>query len=480
MLTARSIVITTIVIAVLSIVGGCLTMLRTPDHGGLGRDSYGTRAYGHRALFEILKELDVPVRRRLAPPTAKIDKHTTLVFWASDAYFVQLEPAYLKPIADWVRAGGRVVVAPAKTDVNMLMVARMQQTPSRRKPTSLLKELQLPDLKFRRIDHEGKVIGGGVIGEEEELIDLKEGTPFQDDEDAEQQRQRTAGRKRTSRKDIRNFEEFREEFTAALGKLSPTETRSVAVRADGELAELGKHVESLAVPDDSVQVVDLGDTKPLGTLTFADEQGGEHTLVATFRVGKGSVVVVAEPTLAANRCIAKNDNSIMAVDLLAGGRGVVVLDGFYHGLTIRGNPLWLFTRRNYGVMTAALLTLIGIWIWRHATFLGPPLAPAVTSRRSVGEYVEAMARFLQHGRDSRRYLLQEVRDGVLWFLRHDLGLSPGHEHPDDIIAVIARRDPKRAEQVAESIRLVDELLANPDKSSERETVRSLQRISACL
>ena len=157
----------------------------------------------------------------------------------------------------------------------------------------------------------------------------------------------------------------------------------------------------------------VGESVPDGTITFEGPGGGEQVLAAAYHRGKGEVVVVASPAIAENGLITRHDNSVLAVHLLAAPGRPVVFDEFYHGLTLRGNPLWLFTQRGYAATTLCLLALIGLWIWREAVFLGPPLAPETQSRRSIGEYVDAMARFLNRGGSSQAFLLREVRSGVL-------------------------------------------------------------------
>src|SRR5262245_51465537 len=110
MLNARNIVVLTILIAVVSLAWACLELARPPDSGGMGRDSYGTRAHGQRGLFEILADLDIAVERTLGPPTGVIGREVTLVLWEPQPELVQVEPAYLQALATWIVDGGRVVV----------------------------------------------------------------------------------------------------------------------------------------------------------------------------------------------------------------------------------------------------------------------------------------------------------------------------------------------------------------------------------
>ena len=213
---------------------------------------------------------------------------------------------------------------------------------------------------------------------------------------------------------------------------------------------------------------------------FDDPDGGEQVLAAVFHRGKGELVVVASPAIAENRLIARHDNSVLAVQLLAAPGRPVVFDEFYHGLTIRGNPLWLFTQRGYAATTLCLLTLIGLWIWREAVFLGPPLAPRGTVpaidrgiRRCDGAVPEP-------GGSSQAFLLREVRSGVLRAVRDELHLPPSRDHVDELAAVLARRDPRRARELIEAMGAVDEALSRKVVLRESVAVDLFKRMSRCL
>jgi len=442
MLTARSVVITVIAVAVLSIIGTCLSLLRSPGSSGLGGDTYGTRAHGQQAVFEVLSELNIPVERQLLPPTAALDRQVTLVFWAPNHNLVQLEPAYLQKVSEWVRSGGRVVVAPV-----------VQTTETYRRPGSgkeepiktILEALGLEDVSVGPVNSDGSFEPPPSERSTEEI--LYEDVPRVLEESW-------------------NVEEI--------------PTRSVNVEVTGQLSNLSGLVTSLEVSEYDLQVIDSGETKPTGTLTFKTDDGIEQTLVATYQLGKGQIVVVGDPSLAQNSSVAEHDNSVLAVHLTAAAGLPVVFDEFYHGLIIRGNPLWLFTRRTYGVIALVLLAVIGLSVWQQAVFLGPPLESVTASRRTIAEYIDAASRLINHGRSSGRFLISEMRSGVLWKLRHDLALPHGEEQPEQIIAAIHKRDPERAKQLADALELVDATLADNERLTEKTTILALQRISACL
>jgi hypothetical protein len=459
MLTARNFVALTLVIAVVSLAWACIELAQPPDSGGMGSDSYGTRVHGQRGLFEILRDLGIPVERILAPPTTVVGREVTLVLWKPIPDLVQVEPAYLHGLARWVENGGRVVVAPdgkRAAPRPLGLSGRHEHT----RESTVLGELGLATVSVQSIN----------------LTPAGKG-PQTDSAGLTPDGQASHG--------AADRDEFNDDDIRRLGELlrrtaRPIVTRPVTVTATGVLSPLRALVSTIEVPEENVQVVSVGTSAPDGTITFQGPSGSEQVLAAVYHRGKGEIVVVGPPEIAENHLIARHDNSVLAAQLLAAPNRPVVFDEFYHGLTIRGNPLWLFTLQGYATTTLCLLTLIGLWIWRAAVFLGPPLAPESQSRRSIGEYVDAMARFLNRGKSSQAFLLREVRSGVLKAVRDELHLPPSRDHVDELAAVLARRDPGRARQLVEAMSAVDEALARNKVLKESVAVDLYKRMSLCL
>jgi hypothetical protein len=459
MLTARNFVVLTVAITVVSIVWACISLTESPDSGGLGRDSYGTRAHGQRGLFEVLSELGIPVERSLAPPTAVVGRQATLALWRPQPDLVQVEPAYLAALAAWVNDGGRVVVAPDRWEHASRprgLSGRREMEPER----TVLGELGLDKVSVLTID----------------LAAARQGP---DDDSTDSSSDAKASRAATDA-DESEDDHVRRVRELLTGTARPIVTRAVNVKATGALSALEKLVSTIEVPETKLQVLGVAAAPPDGTISFQDAAGHEQTLAAVYRRGKGELVVVACPAIAENFLIARHDNSVLAVQLLAGPGGPVVFDEFYHGLTIRGNPFWLFTQPGYRTTTLCFLAAIGLWIWREAVFLGPPLEQNAKSRRSIGEYVEAMARFLNRGGSSQAFLLREVRSGVLHTVRDELRLPPGRDQVEELAGVLARRDPRRARRLVEAVLAVDEALSRTGKIRESEAVELFKRISNCL
>lgn len=448
MLNARNVVATTIVIAVLSLAWMFYAMTRPPDSGGQGRDTYGTRAAGHRGAFEVLGALGIPVERVIGPPTAVVGRDATLVLWEPQLDLVAIEPAYLHDLARWVQNGGRVVVAPdARSPVDRsITTPRKGKGRSKTKPApekTVLGELGLKAVHIRTIDlnPDGKS---------------------------------STGRQRPASEDL---ERLRELLTNAA---RPVPTRPLKVEATGSMSPLRGLVSTIEVPEEGLQVLDVGESQPDGTIAFRDPDDNNRILAASYRRGRGQIVVVGSPAIGENLLMARQDNSVLMVRLLSPSGRPVVFDEFYHGLTIRGNPLWLFAQPGYAATTLALLALIGAWTWREAVFLGPPLDPSPRSRRSIAEYVDAMARFLNRAKSSRAFLLREVRSGVLRSIRDELHLPPSRGHVEELAAVLARRDPRRARELVEAIAAVDEALSRDRELKESVAVSLFERMSRCL
>ena len=91
-----------------------------------------------------------------------------------------------------------------------------------------------------------------------------------------------------------------------------------------------------------------------------------------------------------------------------------------------------------------------------------------------------MARFLNRGGSSQAFLLREVRSGVLRAVRDELHLPPSRDDVDELAAVLARRDPRRARELIEAMGAVDAALSRKVVLRESVAVDLFKRMSRCL
>ena len=442
MLSVRNAVVAATVLLVLSIMTSLLAMVREPDSGGMGQDSFGTQGHGYRGLFETLDELEVDVVRGFAPPDpARLRLHAgTVAFLNPAATIVSTEPTYLRALLTWVNDGGRIVVALSSPDdfKMKLMLAQLKETPQ-----TFLEAVDLKDVSL---------IGGEATV------------------------QRRTARRRTGNSP-RDAETIAGDLLDALN--APLRLlQDVTVTVEGDFKDLSGIVSQLTVPADNVASLVCAQP-PDGSVTWTV---GEDTrmLAARFQRGAGEIVVISDPLLLSNRLIARSDNSILAARLLAPSGQSVLFDEFYHGLGVRGQPLYLLTRLSYASVTIGILLALGLSTWRKAVFPGPPLPDDRVRRRDIREYVNAMARFFSEGSRGRGRLVEELRNGVLRQLSIEMGLPPDTTDVDRIATVMGRKESERAKLLRDATQLVDQAIQSRRRWSQSETLDAMRRMSVCL
>jgi hypothetical protein len=451
LLSARNLILAAALVLVLSVVGTCLSMLRPNDSGGLGRDSYGVTSDGYRALLETLESLGIRVDRSLAPPRPDVEGWPTLVILRPDPLLVGYSPRYLASLLEWVEHGGRLVVAPADWDHHW---ANHSSSPSHEVPIEhdILKLLGVDkDVRLEEFVSETDAAGDPAGTSS----NSSSGSSGEDDEFwPEDMRKMWSG-------------------DGARAVIRP-------VRCEGSLGSLAKSIRQLAVPElEFTKLVGKPDDLA-GSIAVRDTLDDEPLVVAAVARGRGEIVVVSDPRLFANFFLAKADNSVLAAHLLSPHDESVVFDEFYHGLMVRGNPLYLFTRPGYAAMALGILLGVGVWTWRKAVFLGPPLPDTVPARRDIGQYIDAMGDFFVRGPDHRRFLMRETRDGVLQQICQELKLPPDTADPDVIVAALARRSPARADALRRVVKRIDATLASHGNVPKSIYLPTLQRLASCL
>ncbi|MFH0910705.1 MAG: DUF4350 domain-containing protein [Planctomycetota bacterium] len=453
MLSSRNVILVVVLITVISIVWTTIALLLPPDSNGMASDSYGTRASGLRGLYETLGELHIPVLRGLDPPTAFLGRAQCLLLWNPDPVLVNMEPEYLERVKEWVRAGGRLVLVPS---------LEKEAAPERHNRGALTSDI--PDISVL------KAVGLPFVS----FITLAEASQVSVPSSKR-------GPRRAQGEDKEGI--GGEEIYNALRPLPDPRLRNshtITTDMDGVFQTWAGGLQALRVPRKGMQVIDpRSRPAPVGRIFFSTPRGQAHTLVAQYPLGKGSITVVSEPLLFINLFLREDDNAVLAVNLPATAGGPVVVDEFYHGLTVRGNPFWILTRHPYGILAILATALTALIAWQRAVRLGPPLLPQPPSRRSLREYVEAMAR-LFHRSGHRRFLLEEIRLGVLRELRRKLHLKPEHEDPTLILAALMRRDKIGAERFKRALLHVESYISRGCNPGEEELIAAAKEMAECL
>lgn len=444
MLSVRNAIIAAALLFLMAIGLSLLNMLRTPDSNGEAADSYGTHGRGFRGIYETLGRLNIPVDRTLAPPEPDQSDQHTLIIARPNPFLVATNPSYLNGLQSWVQQGGRIVVlAPP---VSSLMKIQLQQLSDDGPPPDVLSSLGLTDV--------------AITGNRSEL------------QDAFRPRDRPEGNSRDADAVVDDF------FNSLTAPLPPLMQANVTI--EGEFPLIDSSVRKLTIPADGVAALSTP-TEPDGSVVWHRRIDDEDVMLAArFKRGNGEIIVVADPALLSNRLLGKSDNAVFATYILSPDGNSVVFDEFYHGLGVRGQPLYLLTRPSYASVAFGILALLCVRIWRRAVFLGPALDDDTTQRRDISEYINAMGRFFAEGGKGRDRMVREIRSGVLRKLSEEFGLPPDRGDAGIIVATIERTNPARAREVHEVVRAADEYLATRSGHSDKETIELMRRLSACL
>ena len=449
MLSVRNAILAALVLLLIVFIGGAVNLTGEPDSGGAAADSYGTHRDGYRATVELLAEFGVPVERRIAPPDVSLPVNSTLVIWGPHEDLVENEPVYLERLLPWIEQGGRLIVAPPPRVREDLL--RGNRSMRKRKPREAVRSLW------------------SVLGLKD--VQITEGPElFDPDNEYGQEPDQKRG------SNVRWEEVWRDVYGTRT-----VPTSIVSVEATGDWKSMGDRVKHLRVPSTgSGQLSIPAQNKTSSQLICQHTNGSSWTLAARFPRGEGEIIAIAEPTVLGNSQIAEVDNAVLTYDLLCSGDRPVIFDEFYHGLSVRGNPLWLLTRPGAGLLVSVFLLAAVVWIWRQSFILGPPLETVPRSRRAIHEYIDAMARFLTRSKQVQPYLLTESREGVLRLLGAQLNLPPGKHEVQSIQDALARRSPAEARSFQEAIQQVDHAIQQHGRVSATSTIQAIQRLFRCL
>lgn len=420
MLTPRTAVVCAAVLCAALAVNAIATSRRAATGGESEFRSDRLGRAGTHALCALLSELGFEVERRPLPFTGDEPLAAVLLLIDPDPLLVRTEPEPLERIRDWVGRGGRLVVAPHfATGAEQLKLAEL----ARELPhfdADLLPELGLADVQVKPLP----------------VTKIPTETAPNDDE-------------------------------LMISRVVDDDAASEIE----ELVTLGGGLPELLIP---------AGVNPRWATRIHDAEGTPRVLAAAFPRGAGEVVLVADATLLSNVTLPRGDNATWFIEQILSGRtGPILVDEFYHGLTIRGNAWWLLTQPAYALPAVCGLVCLGLWTWRTGRCLGPPLADAPPSRRAVSEYVSAMARFFQRGADAQRFVLHEVRSGVQRRLADETGLPLAGADPERLAAAIARRQPHRGTHVAAAFAACDAVL-QAERSTSAERLDALRQLRGCL
>lgn len=409
--------------------------------------SFSGRVNGHRGVFEVLDALGHPIERGMdffARPGHAADPASTRVLILEPTLVrMDRENELVAEAVAWVHAGGQLVIVSRELD--LLDSIRRRASPQPGEPfynheqleryfgeKGLVKSLGLENLRVR-YEHE------------EERV-----TPWYERD--------------VVRLTRINFEE--PEWPYAL-------------HAEGTLADAAEDAATVMLPIDEPRGFAGSDIdRADGVIEAEHEDGHRYPIALDFAIGEGRVLLCSEPALFNNFGLTMADNGVLAVRLAAGdGDRALILDEYFHGAMPIGRPFAIFGVFPYGLIALSILLATAVTVWHAGARFGPPLADPPPSRRSIVEYVDAMARmFVRSGQ--HRFVLHACMEGVLDDIRTELFLPHGAAH-ERVLHALERRDPDRAARLHTALEEAKQWLRG-DARLTRHALAELQgRLEAC-
>lgn len=441
--SARNVVAAVVTLLTLALVARVVAQWIPPDPDVPAFDSYSGTVIGFRGIHDLLEELGQPVRRSGEPPPAWLTEACRVVMLQPSTLALELEKDYLRQIQAWVRDGGELVLVSYDLGPNTV-----RRTLSKRHGAQsdriveffgtdeLLAGFGLDDLKV-----EGSARELGMFHEESE-----------------------------------DWRHVVTDHYADFRRLN----REFPLTASGSLAPIAVAAPRLRLPGDGLRRF-AGESvaKADGAIAITTSHDDVDTVIALeYAVGAGTVTLVSEPVLLTNLSLSYAQNAVAAYHLVAGRSDLpVIIDEYYHGSLAAASALQLLTLRPFSIISLMVLLTVALWAWSQWVRFGPPQPEQTVNRRSILEYIDAMARLYRRG-GKEAFVLKWVRDGTLDRLRHDLQLPAGIP-PHQLIHRLALRDAAAAAELDTLLSTIDATLASQRDVSRNQLIDLQGKLESC-
>jgi hypothetical protein len=217
---------------------------------------------------------------------------------------------------------------------------------------------------------------------------------------------------------------------------------------------------------------------PAPVASFNDEHGA---LLIDYPHGQGRIVLLSDPYIVANNGINRADNLQLAVNVVAGGGGLVAFDEFHQGRASTHNALMQYFAGTPVLAICGQLALIGLAIvWSRGARFARPLPLPHVDRRSNLEYVASMAELQQRAK-AHDLALENIYARVRRVLVRHAGLNNSSPRAEIAARVASRSslDPTQLESLMRSCE--DVINGSPTNAKEAlRLARRLRQIEAAL
>jgi hypothetical protein len=213
-----------------------------------------------------------------------------------------------------------------------------------------------------------------------------------------------------------------------------------------------------------------GPQAPVVHLT--DSRG--DALLVDYPYGKGRIVVLTDPYVVANNGIGRADNLLLAMNVVAGGGGIVAFDEFHQGRATTHNALFQYFSGTPVLAICAQLALIGLaMIWSRGRRFGRALPLPHVDRRSKLEFVASMAELQQRAK-AHDLALENIYGRVRRVLVRHAGLSNISPRAE-IARRVAQRSGINRDELETLMRNCEDTI-NGAPTNARESLRMVKRL----
>jgi Domain of unknown function (DUF4350) len=224
-------------------------------------------------------------------------------------------------------------------------------------------------------------------------------------------------------------------------------------------------------PDSETAQDSTSAISPAPVISFQNNRGG---LVAEYPHGQGRIVLVSDPYVVANNGVNRADNLQLAINVIAGGGGVVAFDEFHQGRGSTHNALIQYFQGTPVFAISAQLMLIALAVvWTRGTRFGRPLPLPQVDRRSSLEFVASMAELQQRAR-AHDLALENIYVRVRRVLVRHAGLNQNSPRAE-IAARVALRSKLNAKQLESLMRSCEDTI-NGAPTNAKDTLRLVKRL----
>ncbi len=339
------------------------------------RSTYNAGATGTRAFYDLLQESGHNVMRWTESPnllgSQQSMRNATLVIVGETAISIKREEAL--SILNWVSAGGRLVVVDRSPDSKVV--------PPFGHWSFSTQVAQYPTMNVQA-DNPNAMTEG--------VTPMKIGQPALLTRQVESVMPSRYAGLITSyiRKDQVNTV-YKNDKSTASGEYDDESDET-----DYDQPPPPKPTPSVIQNPTAVSQVEASSPAPLALVY--DLRGA---LLMQYKHGAGEIVLLADPFIMANNGISRADNLQLALNIVAGHKGLILFDEFHQGhATARNRLIAYFAGTPVMAMLGQFSLIVLAVMWTRGRRLGRPLPLPSVDRRSKLEYVASMAELQQRSR----------------------------------------------------------------------------------